>query len=75
MRVSKNRSWHALLAIITASVLIPTELPAQPRARSCTASFRFCDNCATTINVITRKDKPCMIRYRLLAMARSSANA
>ena len=63
MRVSKNRPWHALLAIMTASVLIPTELPAQPRPRSCTASFRFCDNCARTINVITRKNTSCTIRY------------
>ena len=63
MRTSGTRSWHALLAIITAGVLIPTELPAQPRPASCTARFLFCDNCATTINVVTRKDKPCVIRY------------
>ena len=31
MRTSGTRSLHALLAIITAGVLIPTELPAQPR--------------------------------------------
>ena len=58
---ANRRSWHALLAIITAGVLIPTELPAQPRLRSCTAAFLFCANCATTI--VTRKDKPCVIHY------------
>ncbi len=63
MRANRTRSWHALLAIITAGVLIPTELPAQPRPGSCTARFLFCANCATTINIVTRKDKPCVIRY------------
>ena len=63
MRANRTRSWHALFAIITASVLIPTELTAQTRLRSCTAVFRFCDNCARTINVFTRKDTPCIIRY------------
>ena len=53
---ANRRSWHALLAIITAGVLIPTELLACAR-------FQFCDNCATAINVVTRKDKPCTIRY------------
>ena len=67
MRASGTRSWHALLAIITAGVLIPTELPAQPRPASCAARFVFCDNCATTISLVTRKDKPCMIRYWTLA--------
>ncbi len=63
MRTSGTRSWHALLAIITAGVLIPTELPAQPRPASCGARGLFCDNCATTISLVTRKDKPCMIQY------------
>ena len=63
MQANRTRSWHALLAIITVGVLIPTELPAQPR-RGCTARFLFCPNCAITINVITRKDTPCVIRYQ-----------
>jgi len=61
MRANRTRSWHALLAIITAGVLIPTELPAQPA--SCAARFLFCANCATTINIVTRKDKPCVLHY------------
>ena len=36
----------------------------QPRPASCTAGFRFCHNCARTIYVFTRKNTPCMIRYR-----------
>ena len=63
MRANRTRSWHALLAIITAGVLIPTELSAQPHPGSCAARFLFCANCATTINIVTRKDKPCVIRY------------
>jgi hypothetical protein len=42
---------------------VQAELPAQPLAASCTAGFSFCDNCARTINVTTRKDIPCMMRY------------
>jgi hypothetical protein len=64
MQANGTRSWQALLAIITAGVLIPTELPAQRRSGSCTASFFYCDNCAVIINVVTRKDTPCWIRYR-----------
>ena len=63
MRTSGTRYWHALLAIITASVLIPTELPAQNRPASCGARGLFCDNCATTFSLVTRKDKPCTIQY------------
>jgi hypothetical protein len=36
----------------------------QPRPAFCTRGFRFCDNCARTIYVFTRKNTPCMIRYR-----------
>ena len=36
----------------------------QPSPASCTAGFRFCDNCARTIYVFTRKNTPCTIRYR-----------
>ena len=63
MQANRTRSWHALLAIITAGVLIPTELPAQPRPGPAWHAFTSVTNCATIINVITRKDKPCMIRY------------
>lgn len=37
--------------------------PAETRRASCTARFRLCDNCVTAINVITRKDTPCMMQY------------
>ena len=47
---------HALLAVITAGVLIPTELLAQPRPAFCGARDIFCANCATTMSVITRKN-------------------
>ena len=60
---NRTGSWHALFAVITAGVLIPTELPAQSRPGSCAARFLFCANCATTINIVTRKDKPCVIHY------------
>ena len=63
MRANRTRSWHALLAIITAGVLIPTELPAQSRPGSCVTGFRFCANCATIVNIVTRKDKPCVLHY------------
>jgi len=64
MRANGTRSRHALLAVITASVFIPTGLPAQRRPGFCTASFVFCYNCAITISVVTRKDTPCVMGYR-----------
>ena len=63
MLTNGTRARHALLAIITAGVLIPTELPAQSRAWPCVARFLLCANCATIINITTRKDKACVIRY------------
>ena len=63
MRTSGTRSWHALLTIITAGVLIPTELPAQPRPASCGVRGIFCANCATPVSIATRKNTPCTIPY------------
>src|SRR5262245_35751480 len=63
MRINGIRSWHALLAVITAGVLIPTELPAQPRPASCGARGIFCANCATSVSIVTRKNTPCTIPY------------
>ena len=63
MRTSGTRSWQALLVILTAGVLIPTELPAQPRPASCGLRGIFCANCATPVSIATRKNTPCTIPY------------
>jgi hypothetical protein len=34
-------------------------------APSCTTRFRFCDNCARQIRVVTKKNQACQIRYRI----------
>jgi len=54
-------------ARLSATILIASAASvatlADALAGPCTGRFRFCDNCATQISVVTRKNTACQISY------------